>query len=76
MHVMSNDEGQSRTDAPHASGDGADASRKQDPVKDERDPKPEKGKDVKSLLKKAKRRGIAQKGQQGVIEFDYPRKKE
>lgn len=71
---MSNDKGQSRPDAPHASGDDADASRKQAPGEDERDPK--KGRDVKNLLKKAKRRGIAQKGQQGVIEFDYPRKKE
>lgn len=37
---------------------------------------PKKGRDVKDLLKNARRRGITQKGQQGVIEFDYPRKKE
>jgi len=73
---MSNDESQSRTDAPHASEDKAGEAGDRDRKEDERDPKPEKDKDVKSLLKKAKRRGIAQKGQQGVIEFDYPRKKE
>ncbi|MGP0564478.1 MULTISPECIES: hypothetical protein [unclassified Nitrospina] len=36
----------------------------------------EKGKNVQDILQKARRRGIQQKGQQGVIEFDYPRKKE
>lgn len=73
---MSNDKTQSRTDAPHASEDKASEAVNRDRKEDERDPQPEQGKDVKDLLKKAKRRGIAQKGQQGVIEFDYPRKKE
>ncbi|CAI2718678.1 hypothetical protein [Nitrospina watsonii] len=47
----------------------SEASKKQEPEK-------EKGKGVEDVLKSARRRGIAQKGQQGVIEFDYPRKKE
>lgn len=43
---------------------------------DKKKPPEEKGKNVQAILQKARRRGIQQKGQQGVIEFDYPRKKE
>ncbi|MCF8720983.1 hypothetical protein [Nitrospina gracilis] len=43
---------------------------------DKKNPPEEKGNNVQDILQKARRRGIQQKGQQGVIEFDYPRKKE
>ncbi len=32
-------------------------------------------KDIKDLLKSSKRRGLASKGQQGIIDFDLPPKK-
>ena len=44
------------------------------PVPRKTGPPPKK--DVKELLKTAKRRGYSAKGQQGLIEFDYPEKKE
>ena len=44
------------------------------PVSRKTDPPPKK--DVKELLKTAKRRGYSSKGQQGLIEFDHPEKKE
>jgi len=33
-------------------------------------------KDLKELLKTSRRKGYSTKGQQGLIEFDYPDKKE
>jgi len=32
-------------------------------------------KGIEELLKKAKRKGLTSKGQQGLIDFDYPPKK-
>ncbi len=36
---------------------------------------PNDKKDIRDLLKSSKRRGLASKGQQGIIDFDLPRKK-
>ena len=70
---MNQDADKSQTDTSNAQKKNEDASRSEE--SNEEGAGSEKGRDVKDLLKKARRRGIAQKGQQGVIEFDYPRKK-
>lgn len=71
---MMNDE----TKSPAGNTDDASAKKKTPDSKasKKQEPEKEKGKGVEDVLKSARRRGIAQKGQQGVIEFDYPRKKE
>jgi hypothetical protein len=73
---MNNDKTKSRTDTSNEPLEKGNAPQSGGQKENGLGQEPKKGRDVKDLLKNAKRRGITQKGQQGVIEFDYPRKKE